>query len=395
MSHLVRVLALSGIALSACTPTKLPKETDTVAPSVQVLEPSQGARVETPVPTIQIKYADQGTGIAVVSFRAIVNDREISADFDHHSQGATGKVSPVRPLPLGDNELVVEVADRAGNVGRDRVNFVNTAGGWLEVSARSDAKMVRNVELVLDASGSMRDPIGLDTRMDVAKAAIESLVTKLPANTRLGLRAFSGCGRITELVSIGRIDTPSFLAKVNSIEPAGGTPLVASLLASFQALDAHQEGERIAVLVTDGGESCGGSIAKAINRAKDASTRIVVIGFEIGDQGLTKELRKLAEDTGGAYFDAREPEQLKLALERSVLRLTFRVFSADGKEVAKGDVDGDPAEVSTGTYQLRLDTAPPFIINDIKIGSLTRTRVSLGRASSGLTAKVDYLPPKN
>lgn len=48
----------------------------------------------------------------------------------------------------------------------------------------------------------------------------------------------------------GPVDKAAFIARVEGIEPAGGTPLVASRLRSFEALGKIREGERIAILVT-------------------------------------------------------------------------------------------------------------------------------------------------
>jgi len=77
------------------------------------------------------------------------------------------------------------------------------------------------------------------------------------------------------------VDKTAFLDRIDGIEPSSGTPLVASLLESFNALRELRGGQRVSVLVTDGAESCGGSLQKAVNRARDANTRVIVIGFDI------------------------------------------------------------------------------------------------------------------
>lgn len=382
------VLTLALALLPACVPRELAKIEDAVPPTVRILEPAEGARVETATPTIEVEYTDERSGVSAVSFRALVNGRDYSAAFDHHSRGATGRISSARPLPLGENRLTVEVADRAGNLGRAEVTFFNASGGWLTVAAAPGAELRRNVELVLDASGSMREAVGPTSRMAVAKAAIKSLVEGLPAGIPLGLRVFRDCQNIASLMPIRPVDKAAFVAQVAKIEPAGGTPLVASLLQSFEALGKIREGERIAVLVTDGGESCGGSLAEAASRAKDASTRVIVIGFGIAEAGVNRQLQMLAESTGGAFFDARDPAQLRVALERSVLWLGYQVVNAAGQQVARGEVDGDRLELPLGTYEVRLDTTPRLAVHSVTIGTLTETRVQLRRTSAGLVAEV-------
>lgn len=374
--------ALLGIA--ACAAPQLPQVTDAAPPAVRVAAPLEGARIETPTPQIEVEYADDASGILVTTFRAFINGTDHSADFDHHSRGATGRISARRRLPLGENHLVVEVADRSGKTGRGETRFVNAAGGWLTVAADPGAAPARTVELVLDASGSMRDALGLTTRMDVAKEAIHSLIEAIPAGTPLGLRVFEDCGRIAERVAIAPVDRARFLAAVAAVEPAGGTPIVASLLESFEALGRVREGQRVAVLVTDGGESCQGSMDDAINRAKDAATRVIVIGFDIEDAGITQQLRALAEGTGGAFYDASAAEELRLALERSVLRLGYGVFDQAGNHVADGDVDGEPVELPVGTYQVRFATVPAIVVPEVVVGSLTETGVRLRRTAGGI-----------
>lgn len=360
---------------------------------MRVTTPLEGARVETPTPQIDVDYADDGSGILVTTFRAWINGRDHSADFDHHSRGASGRISAARRLPVGENQLVVEVADRSGKVGRAETRFLNASGGWLAVAADPGAAPRRSVELVLDASGSMRDALGLSTRMEVAREAIHSLIEAIPAGTPLGLRVFEDCDRIAERVAIAPVDRARFLAAVDAVEPVGGTPIVASLLSSFEALGSIREGQRVAVLVTDGGESCQGSIDDAINRAKDAATRVIVIGFDIEDAGITDQLRGLAEGTGGAFYDASAADDLRMALERSVLRLGYGVFDAEGLQVAEGDVDGAPVELPVGTYQVRFATVPVIVVPEVVVGSLTDTGVRLRRGAGGVEGEVSAPVP--
>lgn len=380
--------ALSLAFLSGCAARAMPGVNDAVAPTIRIVAPAEGARVTSSTPTIEIQYADDASGIQVVSFHALINGRDYSADFDHHIGGASGTISASRPLPLGVNHLVAEVADRAGNVGRVEGTFINAGGGWITAAAAPNAEPRRNVELILDASGSMADPLGLSTRMAVAKDAIKELVGSIPGGTPLGLRVFRDCNDISQLVAIQPVDKTAYDAQVEKIEPTRGTPLVAALLQSFDALGQTTDGQRVAVLVTDGGESCGGSLDEAVNRAKDAATRVVIIGFNIEDSGITAQLKGLAESTGGAFYDARDPDQLKAALERSVLRLTYSVYDATGKEVGQGDVGGDRLEFASGTYSIRFHTLPALGVDDVQVGSLTETTIELHRTPAGTVAEV-------
>lgn len=379
---------LAAMGILACAPQQMPTVVDTRPPRVEVLEPADGGTVETFTPTIRIGYDDDRSGVHVVSFRATINDRDYSAEFDHHARGAVGAISAVRPIPLGRNHLTVEVADRNGNPGRGEAVFTNAAGGWLHVKSVPGSAPPRYVEIVLDGSGSMGEALGVASRMEVAKEALRRLVAGIPSGTPLGLRVFYGCGNVKSLVPIQPVRKEAFVRKLDSIQPHEGTPLVESLLQAFDVLRAQQHGQRVAVLVTDGGESCGGSLDEAVNRARDARTRVVVIGFDIDSAGLLERLSELAEQTGGAYYDARDAAELERALEQGVLLLTYKVFDAAGELVGEGEVDGRPAEVPVGEVTVRLDTVPPILVRGVRIGRLTDTTVTVAQRGGRMVHQV-------
>lgn len=54
------------------------------------------------------------------------------------------------------------------------------------------------VEVVLDCSGSMADPVTGGVKMDLAKQAIQAFVAKLPQGTQVGLRVFGHKGSGSE-----------------------------------------------------------------------------------------------------------------------------------------------------------------------------------------------------
>jgi hypothetical protein len=392
----MRALFLLALAVSAldpaspAAPQRITRAPDAVAPAIRVASPSSGTRIETFTPEIEIEYDDEGSGVAVVSFKAVINGRDHSASFEHHSRGATGKIAVSNPLPLGENTLVVEVRDRAGNIGRAEATFVNAAGGWLAALADPGVGPRRHIELVLDASGSMSEKLLDNTRMAVAKGAVKALVKALPADVPLGLRVFRDCAAIEQLIPIGNVDPAAFSATVDKIQPTGGTPIVASLLQSFQMLSQLQEVERVAVLVTDGGESCNGAMKDAVQRARELSIRVIVISFDIKERTVNEQLIKLAEDTGGAYFNAQDGAELREALERSVLKLGFGVHDGQGRRVAEGEVNGPAVMLPVGTYRVRFDVASARIEQEVRIGPLGTATIRLRQAGTTVVPSVEH-----
>ena len=125
----------------------------------------------------------------------------------------------------------------ARNTGRDTVASAAVAlAAAAMLSAAALAEAGRSVLIVLDASGSMNQPMPEGrTRFEAAKAAVGDFLGKLPADVRLGLRLYghqSSPDRVncedSELVagfaSVGEAKV-AILAKVAEIRARGYTPI--------------------------------------------------------------------------------------------------------------------------------------------------------------------------
>src|SRR5690242_9779939 len=129
-----------------------------------------------------------------------------------------------------------------------------------------------NVELILDASGSMAEPLpDGESRMDAAKRILGQVIDNLPerAGVNVGLRVYGHKGDNTQagkpvscrasqlLVPIKGADKATLKAQLDAIQPTGWTPIAYSLQQA--AADFQPGGESITnaiVLVTDGEETC-------------------------------------------------------------------------------------------------------------------------------------------
>lgn len=102
-------------------------------------------------------------------------------------------------------------------------------GVWLFLSGLVCAQEFSdNVVIVLDASGSMRDVLaGTSMRkMDAAKKALKSVLSKVPESTQLGLLVFSAAGLKDHWVyPLGARDDEALTKAIDRIEPSGDTPL--------------------------------------------------------------------------------------------------------------------------------------------------------------------------
>lgn len=207
-----------------------------------------------------------------------------------------------------------------------------TAGGARQDPLQASTRSV-NVELILDASGSMAEPLpGGETRMEAAKRILREVIEGLPERegVSVGLRVYGhlgdnseagkavSCGASELLVPIAGLDKAALLAQVEAIQPTGWTPIAYSLKQA--AADFQPGGESITntiVLVTDGEETCDppqqSCQAAASLRAADVSVTTHVVGFALTSE-QTELVRCVAEEGGGQLFGADNPQELGQAL---------------------------------------------------------------------------------
>ncbi|MFT3829909.1 MAG: VWA domain-containing protein [Opitutaceae bacterium] len=180
--------------------------------------------------------------------------------------------------------------------------------------------------IVLDASGSMRERIGGDTKMALAQRAVRELVEGLPAGATLGLVAYSHrrneCNDLELLVPPGPLDKPAFLKAVDSLKPRGPTPLSAALRFAAEKLEAAKRRATI-ILVSDGLETCGGDPCLTANELARLGPGLTIhaVGFDL----TAKEARSfacIATATGGRFLQANDAASLKDALGLAVAEAT-------------------------------------------------------------------------
>ncbi len=129
LGHVAFSLAFIGLVSEA------PVSAEEGTPTVRIVTPASGQRVQGEELTVEVEYVSEGSGIAPQSFRALLNGQDIAGSFDQHSRGASGRVRAVGGLPLGENTLTVEIANRAGKVTRAMTRFFNAGSDWLAVIA--------------------------------------------------------------------------------------------------------------------------------------------------------------------------------------------------------------------------------------------------------------------
>lgn len=177
------------------------------------------------------------------------------------------------------------------------------------------------IELVVDYSGSM------EVWINLAKSMLVSILPKITEQTNVALRVFgqgnqnsfglfNGC-KATTLVSRAKpMNTDGIISGLSSTVIGGSTPLTYALQQTvykdFASLNAGV-GKKI-VLVTDGGETCGGNpcefVRNLVKYRKDIIIDVVMVNG-------SNKLRCLADETGGKYYNTLNSVDFNNALNKT------------------------------------------------------------------------------
>ncbi|MEZ5464073.1 MAG: VWA domain-containing protein [Lysobacteraceae bacterium] len=178
-----------------------------------------------------------------------------------------------------------------------------------------------NVMLVLDASGSMWGQIDGRNKIEIAREATGKVVSDWDQSNQIGLIAYGhrrkgDCADIETLIPLGRMEGDVFMDTVNALNPKGMTPLSQAVIDAAAALKSSEQKATV-ILVSDGEETCkldpcavGAELEKS---GVDFTAH--VIGFDVQNPAHQAQLRCLAENTGGRYFNARDAQELSSAVQ--------------------------------------------------------------------------------
>ncbi|MGV1013553.1 MAG: vWA domain-containing protein [Methyloceanibacter sp.] len=189
--------------------------------------------------------------------------------------------------------------------------------------------------LVFDASGSMAgtDRLGVSTpvpitRIDKLRTALAKVLPSATRFRRVGLITYGPgpyqqCNVQLNFAPMANA-AEMLMHEVNSLVPAGKTPLVAAVNQAAEVLK-YREKPGVIVVVTDGEETCGGapcSLGKMLH-ADAMRLTVHVIGYRVkdfswmGEQSIG-EVKCLADKNGGLYVVAETEQDLVEALEKTL-----------------------------------------------------------------------------
>ncbi|HVU18433.1 MAG TPA: prenyltransferase/squalene oxidase repeat-containing protein [Candidatus Didemnitutus sp.] len=278
------------------------------------------------------------------------------------------------------------------------------------------SSLPRNLELILDCSGSMNEYLGRSTRIATAKDVMRAVLAKLPNDLNVGLRLYghrysgfsSKSNTDTELVvPIGPMNRAALGKVIDGAKARGETPLVLSALQAGE--DLKKIGGGAIVLVTDGEESCGGDPRKAGPQlaALGVPVRLDIIGFTLTGRRIAADMQFFAGATGGRFYTAADGLQLANALVAATASaprpppppvvatvptllppedFPYEILDAAGSKVASGStLNLNAPELEPGTYRVVLhDGAKVATAEGVKLDAAQTIELRYDPASGKL-----------
>jgi len=195
-----------------------------------------------------------------------------------------------------------------------------------------------SVVVMLDTSGSMT------MTLDLLRAAAEQFVLRLLPADKARVGAFND-----KIQLMGRTfmnDRDQLVTDIKNLDYGNGTRLWDALAASLDELKGV-DGRKVILVFTDGDdtESRNASLGKVIDRARAEEVMIYAIGLEsryFDGQRMVRSrpdggLKKIADETGGGYFELAKTAELSPTFTRvaqelhSQYVLGFAPMMLDGK----------------------------------------------------------------
>jgi Ca-activated chloride channel family protein len=187
--------------------------------------------------------------------------------------------------------------------------------------------------IVFDASGSMsgNQTLGIPNsraRIDEARAALAQVVPNATKVRKVGLVTYgpgpyNQCNVKLQFPPTANAALP-IMSAINSLVPAGRTPLTQGIETAAEALDFRSK-PGVVVVLTDGEETCGRSpceLAKQLYAAGYKLTVHVIAfrydGFSWTGAGSVMDLMCVAHENNGLYLKANSEEELVEALEKTL-----------------------------------------------------------------------------
>jgi hypothetical protein len=286
------------------------------------------------------------------------------------------------------------------------VALLASLGGGLPAAAQAPAREI-NVELILDASGSMAQRIGGESRMAIAKRVLKDVIGAIPdrEGINVGFRLYGHRGDNTAsgkavscrsselLVPIEGLDREAIERHVDAARATGWTPLAHSLeQAAGDFAPAEAGVVNAVVLLTDGLETCDGDPCAVSGDLHDSAIALTshVVSFALAPEEEAI-LSCIAENGGGLLLGAQDADELAAALFAILEELEVVLATGILELEAFGGVWPDATATCRGAVS---DSRPAGALTTVRLDVTNRVEVPVGECRlawpnpSGTTTRI-------
>jgi formylglycine-generating enzyme len=150
----------------------------------------------------------------------------------------------------------------------------------LPLAPRAEAS-ARSVEIIVNLSESMNEPIGNKSKIDFAREITNDILDKLNGPSDIGLTLYGhkekdGCGDAESVVPVKGLDIPLIKQKLTGCKPLGKASADSALKKAAERLKDNTDYLSI-VLITDGKNICNAETLKTVREIKkDLDFRFIV-----------------------------------------------------------------------------------------------------------------------
>ncbi len=214
-----------------------------------------------------------------------------------------------------------------------------TQGTMLQTGTQRTGGPV-TILIIFDASLSMKENLEhKDQKIDAAKKVLETALTRIPADIKVGLRVFGHtiypdeCHASALLVPPGVGNRGSIIKRIRRIVPTGMTPLTFALHQAAENDLVGVEGKKTIILITDGADTCGEDPCAYIATLpyRGINIKVDVVGLDLKDKHSKRKLDCISKLSNGKYYDTHTAPELMESISHSVSEAISGVVITPGK----------------------------------------------------------------